>query len=72
MSNYRNLLATNTSNVVEVIDLRTDEDTPIFDSTTFGRQSLMELQAEDNAYFALLEGITAEEMKCDLEALARG
>jgi hypothetical protein len=68
-----NLLTSNTSRVVEVIDLRADEDdTPIFDSTTFGRQSLMELQADDSAYFALLEGITAEEMKCDLEALARG
>ena len=73
MSNHMNLLSTNTSRVTEVIDLRAEaDDTPVFDSTAFGRQSLMELQAEDKAYFAMLEGITVEEMKCDLEALARG
>ena len=63
MNYHTGLLASNTASVVSVVDLRPDEDTPVFDNTEFGQRAMEEMLAEELPYFAMLDGLTVADLK---------
>lgn len=63
MNYHTELLASNTASVVDVVDLRADEDTPVFDNTDFGQRAKEEMMAEELPYFAMLDGLTIADLQ---------
>ncbi|MCH2199773.1 MAG: hypothetical protein MK081_13425 [Flavobacteriales bacterium] len=63
MNYHTELLTSNTAAVVDVVDLRADEDTPVFDTTDFGQRAMDEMMAEELPYFAMLDGLTVSDLQ---------
>ena len=63
MNYLTELLTSITAAVVDVVDLRADEDTPVFDNTDFGQRAMDEMMAEELPYFAMLDGLTVSDLQ---------